>query len=448
MSADSESSGIGRRNLLRTTGLAALAGFGLSGCGSAFAAGMAGTGTSRETLTYWTLLGGGDGGRMVTMEEAYQKQNPDVKLQATTLAWGNPYYTKLSLATLGNQPPDVGIAHLTRASVLAQANLLEPLGLDELARFGMGPDTFTPAAWKQAQTNGRVYAIPLDTHPFVMYYNTDVCSKAGLLNPDGTLKDIDGPDGLVNALTAAKKVTGQYGGVLSINGDTATCWRVFATLYYQLGGTVLGSDGTKVVLDHDKAEQVLSYLQKLTSTGLLPGSIDYGGTTTAFATNQAGFFFQGDWEVTTFITAKTKFSMTRFPHVFTEGAYACQADSHSFVLPRDDKRDPARRTMILKFIRGLLDQSDVWAAGGHIPAWLPFQDSAAYQKIKPQSNYADVANSAHYDDPGWYSGSGSDFENIMGSIIGAVLAGQLKPAQAISQMVTKLTKYANTPSPV
>lgn len=439
---------IGRRAILRSAGLTALAGVGLTGCGSSLATGVVGTGTSQDTLTYWTLLSGGDGDRMVAMEQAYQKANPEVDLQATTLAWGNPYYTKLTLATLGDQPPDVGIAHLTRATVLAQSNLLEPLDPNELAEFGLTGDNFRPTAWQRAHTNGKLYAIPLDTHPFVMYYNTDVCKKAGLLNPDGTLKDIDGVDGLVNAFKAVQKVTHQYGGVISVGGgDFATNWRIFATLYYQLGGDVLADDGTRIVLDHDKAAKVLTYLQNLTKGGLLPGSTDYNTAVNAFATNKAGFFFQGDWEVTTFLTAKTAFSMTRFPNVFG-GRYAVQADSHSFVLPRNAKRDDTRRRMSLTFIKTLLDNSATWVLGGHIPAWLPYGDSPAYRKVKPQSNYASVANSVRYDDPAWYSGSGSDFETIMGENISAVLAGQLSPAAAIKQMSTRLTSYANTASPV
>lgn len=442
-----EESAFSRRSLLRGAGLLGLGGL-ISGCGSALAAGVTGSAIPKNSLTYWNLLGGGDGVRMVAMEQGYEKTHPDVSLSAVTLAWGNPYYTKLSLATLGGHPPDVAISHLTRATILAQAGLLEPLRESELAPFGLTGNHYTPAAWQKAHTNGNLYAIPLDTHPFVMYYNTDVCKKAGLLNQDGSLKSLDSPAAFTGALTAAKKVTGAYGGVFSINNDTATCWRLFSTLYYQLGGSVLADSGRKVVLDGAKAEQVLSLIQDLTvKRKLMPTSIDYGGATTTFATGQAGFYFEGDWEITTFETAKTPFSMTAFPHLYG-GRYAVQADSHSFVLPKDPSRTGAQRKVIFGFIRSMNNQSSTWAQGGHIPAWLPYQDSAAYGKLMPQANYKWVANYARYDDPGWYSGSGSDFENITGFAIGAVAAGQMSPAAAVADMRKKLSKYANTPSPV
>ena len=96
----------------------------------------------------------------------------------------------------------------------------------------------------------------------------------------------------------------------------------------------------------------------------------------------------------------------------------------------------------LGFIKSMLDQSMTWAQGGHIPAWQPVRESDAYKKLTPQSNYAAAADAAVYDPPGWYSGSGSDFEIIMGSAIGAVEAGQLSADAAITQIQSKLSALA------
>ena len=38
--------------------------------------------------------------------------------------------------------------------------------------------------------DGKLYAVPLDQHPFVLYYNTDICKKAGLLDADGKIKPV------------------------------------------------------------------------------------------------------------------------------------------------------------------------------------------------------------------------------------------------------------------
>jgi multiple sugar transport system substrate-binding protein len=448
-------SALTRRSLLRATlagaGAATLAGTGaatLTGCSSPVAAGLANAELDPGTVEYWNLFGGGDGVRMQQMQDGYRKANPATKLQAITLSWGNPYYNKLSLATLGDKPPNVAVSHLTRMKTLVRADLLQELHPEDLARHGMTPDMFNQRAWQAGLVNGKAYAIPIDTHPFVLFYNTKVCDQAGLLDADGRLKRIDGEAGFVDALDRVKQVTGQYGATHSINSDAATPWRLFQTMYSQLGGEILADNGTRIVLDDTKAKRVLAYLRTLTvEKKLMPSSIDYQGAIALFANGQAGFHLNGEWEISTFQTAKLPFGMTLVPNVFG-GTYAVQADSHTLVLPKQRRQDAAKLDRSLGFVKSMLDQSLTWAEGGHVPAWQPFASSDTYRNLTPQSNYAAAADAAVYDPPGWYSGSGSNFEIIMSSSVGAVEAGQLSADDAIAQIRSKLSVLARTPSPV
>jgi multiple sugar transport system substrate-binding protein len=282
----------------------------------------------------------------------------------------------------------------------------------------------------------------------VLFYNTDICKKAGLLNADGSLKSMDGPDAFVEAMTAAQKAGAQWGGVCAVSNETSSNWRIFQSLYSQLGGQMLADDGKQVVIDDAKATQVLTYLRNLTVTKkLMPADVDYPGAIALFASGKAGFYLQGEWEISTFKTAKMPFSMTLFPNVFGGSKYAVQADSHTLVVPARGN-DPARTDRALTFIRSILDQSLTWAQGGHVPAWQPVAQSEEYKKLKPQSNYAAAAPAAVYDPPAWYSGSGSNFEIVTGSAIATVRAGQKDPSAALSGMRSGLQTYANTPSPV
>jgi multiple sugar transport system substrate-binding protein len=438
---------ISRRTLFR----GALAGIGaaaLGGCSSPVGAGIANTPLDPGTVEYWNLFGGGDGVRMEQMEDGYRKANPNTPLQAVTLAWGNPYYTKLSLATVGAKPPSVAVSHLTRMKTLQEADLLQELHPEDLARHGMSAEMFNKRAWDAGLVNGKIYAIPIDTHPWVLFYNTKICGQAGLLDGAGNLKPIQGPDAFTEALTKVKQVTGQYGATHGINADTATTWRFFQTLYSQLGGQVLADNGTKVVLDDAKTKQVLEFMRSLTvEKKLMPGNVDYQGAIALFASGASGFHLNGEWEITTFQTAKLPFSMTLVPNIFG-GQYAVQADSHTLVLPKRGDQTRQQLDQSLGFIKSMLDQSMTWAEGGHVPAWQPIAQSDAYKKLTPQSNYAAAADAAVYDPPGWYSGSGSNFEIVMGSAIGGVEAGQLTPEAAIAQIRSQLTALAGTPSPV
>jgi multiple sugar transport system substrate-binding protein len=399
-------------------------------------------------VTFWDLFGGGDGARMATMLSKFSQDHPGLGLQHVTLAWGNPYYTKVSLATLGAQPPDVGVSHASRLPIFQAGGLLEELTPAVLAKHGLTPDKFDAKALQACTINGKLYGLPLDTHPFVLFYNTDICKKAGLLDADGNLKPLEGPDAFTDALAAAQKAGAQWGGVASIENDTATNWRFFQSLYAQLGGQTLADQGRRVILDEAKATQVLTYLRDLSVTKkLMPSSVDYGGAVALFASGKAGFYLQGEWEITTFQTAKTPFSMTLFPNVFGGDKYAVQADSHTLIVPARGN-DPARTDRALTFIRSILDQSLTWAEGGHIPAWLPVAESAEYKQLKPQSNYAAAAPAAVIDPPAWYSGSGSNFEIVLGSAIATVRSGQKPADAAVSAMRSGLETYAKTPPPV
>lgn len=411
------------------------------------ACGSAGTSTPSTSLVYWNLFGGGDGVRMEQMESDYRKAHPEVQLEAVTLAWGVPYYTKLAMAAAGGRPPDVAISHMTRVPIFAAENLLDPFDLNELAKVGITEDKFLPAIWERAHYNGKVYTVPLDTHPFVMYYNVDIARKAGLLDADGNLKPIQGPDALISALKSAKQVTGNLG--VAVDTGDVTPWRLFYTLYSQLGGLVFSPNGKQLILDDSKAEQALSFMADLTvQSKVASPTIDYPGAVALFGGGKAGFHWNGEWEVTTFQALKGfNFNMVPFPNVF--GNIRAEADSHAFVLPRQLSVDPARRAASLEFISFMLNQGgQTWAQGGHIPAYLPVATSDGYKNLKPQSNYASVAGDVVVDPIAWFSGSGSDLETQAGGAFQPVLEGLATPKQGVAQFRAAMEKFLKIPAPV
>jgi multiple sugar transport system substrate-binding protein len=449
---DRDMEGLSRRTFLQ--GTLATAGLGvaasaLSACGSPAAAGLVGAPLDPQTLTFWNLFGGGDGVRLQVMLDQYAQQHGGAaSLQAATFAWGNPYYTKVSLATLGSKPPDVAVSHLTRAQNLAQANLLTPITDDMLASVGLKSTDFNPKVWEAQKLNGKSWVIPLDTHPFVMFYHSGICQKAGLLDADGKLKPIQGTQAWESALAAIQKVTGAYGVASANVGDFATPWRLFQTLYSQQNGATpfISEGGTKWTVNEDLATKTLEYIQKLSKANLLAPTADYAGAQTLMFTGKAGFYLEGPWEITTAQGIKDlKFGIVPIPQIFDK--VATQADSHTFVLPRMD-RTQEQMTRAMGFMKAMLEQSMTWAKGGHIPAYLPTLNSSEYKALTPQSDYASAANAAVYDSPAWYSGSGSTFENIVGAQIGLVQQGLASPAGGFSAMRSQLDTYLNTPSPL
>jgi multiple sugar transport system substrate-binding protein len=287
----------------------------------------------------------------------------------------------------------------------------------------------------------------LDTHPFVMYYNVDVCAKAGLLDSDGRLRPLTGPDQIIDAFLAAKRVTGAHGVSVETFGPGAVSpWRLFWTCYRQLGGE-LRLDGQRLVIDDGKALQALEFMQRLATSGAAVTEVDYQGAVALFASGKAGFHWNGEWEVSSFLTAKTPFSMTRFPSVFN-GSAVVEADAHTFALPHRRDRGGEAERAAYRFIAFLLKRSVTWAKGGHIPAYQPVATSQEYLALEPQSFYRSVADDVQLDPPAWFSGSGSVLETETGAAFSAVLTNRSSARQGLDQAKAALQKLLDTPSPV
>lgn len=443
---DITQSRLSRRALFAGVGAAGLAGM-TAGCSSPLAAGLTGSEVAPGTVQFWNLFGGGDGARLQGMLDVYKKAHGPGSLESATFAWGNPYYTKVSLATLGGAPCDVAVSHLTRAKNLARGDLLEPITDEMLGLVGLKPSDFTQSVWDEGKVDGKAYCVPLDIHPFVLYYNVDVCQKAGLMDGD-QLKPIAGVEQWEAALEAVKKVTGQFGCAVATIADNATCWRWFTTLYHQMEGATpfLSDGGTNLSWNQDLALKALTHMQKWTKSGLMPKNTDYAGSQTLMFTGKAGFYMQGGWEITTAQSIKNlDFGMTAVPTLFDKPA--AQGDSHTFVLPKM-KRDEEQTKRAMGFIKEMLDQSMAWAKGGHIPTYKPALESDEFKNLVPQKNYASVGDVLTFDDPAWYSGSGSTFENTIGAQIGLVCQGLVTPEQGLQATRDQLSTYANTADPL
>ena len=371
-------------------------------------------------LAYWNLFSGGDGSRMTEMVGAI-----GTRLDAVTLAWGTPYYTKLAMAAAGGRAPDLAILHLSRLSGFAPLGLLDPFDDDLLAAHGLTSDRFPPAVWNRSRHNGRTYAVPLDTHPLVLFYNTELCGKAGLLQA-GTLKPIRGEQQLLEAF-------GKAGLALAAARDVNP-WRLFWTLYRQQNGQGL--------LDDTKALTALRLLAKIGTTTRFT---DNNAAVALFGSGQAGFFWNGEWELPTFQEQHTPFDVAPFPQVYDRPAV--HADSHSFVLPHQRSRDPQRTAQTVQAIAELIGQSLTWAKGGHIPAYQPVADSPAYQKLLPQANYRSAAAEVELDPAVWFAGAASDLQSAAGATIGAVLGGTMSPEAALGELKATVVRLQNTPRP-
>lgn len=437
-----------RRSMSRRTflssSLAAGAGAAVAACSTGASGSPGGSPSGKMTLQFWNLFSGGDGARMTQLVNGFNNSQKDIQVKATTLTWGVPYYTKLTTSTVAGQGPDVAIMHLSRMASFGPTGIITPIDSGLMSKYGLAASDFSSRPWSMAHNNGTLMAIPLDTHPMVMYYNKTLAQKAGLLGSDGLLKPISGADALLSAFKATVSAGAKSG--LAFDTEDVNGWRLFIALYAQLGGgPIVSPDGKDVLLNDSMGIEAASFMRELSLTAKVTGpATDYQAAVALFGSQKAGFFMNGEWEVTTFQTDNIPFSMTLFPQIY--GNQDTWSDSHSFVIPHQRSMDQNRLDAVMQFISYVQKNAITWAKGGHIPTYLPTVQSTAYSSLLPQAHYHSEANYVSYDPQVWYSGAASNLETDAGAAFQSVFSGHLTPAQGYAQFKSALQKLS-TQSP-
>ncbi|PJJ72840.1 multiple sugar transport system substrate-binding protein [Diaminobutyricimonas aerilata] len=420
-------------------GSAALGSTLLSGCAT-------GPGSNVAQLKFWHLLSGGDGVVMAGLVEAANEANTTFHATQTVLTWGAPYYTKLAMASAGGRAPDLAVMHASRIPGYAPGGLLDPWDLSLLREFGVTEQSFPARIWEKGFIDDRLYSIALDAHPFVMMYNTDYAEQAGVLDSDGKLVETTSPEEFIEVARAMQGASGNRGLSYGYLNDGAQMWRLWYTFYRQMEGEIELPVGGEARIDEEPAVRSFEFMQQLLDDDIATSRNDYATAVAEFVSGQSGIFFTGVWELPTMKNAELPVGGAPIPTLF--GTPAAYADSHAFVLPHQTQPDEKKRREAYRFVAEILKGSFDWAGAGHIPAYVPITEDPAYAELSPQADYAGAAEIINYDPPAWFTGSGSDFQNIFGEFAQPVLLSGADPAAAVSGFRQRLNALLSKPNPV
>jgi multiple sugar transport system substrate-binding protein len=365
-------------------------------------------------------------------------------VEATCLDWGAPYYTKLAMASAGGRPPDLGVMHASRLSGYAPGGLLQPFDRQLLAEFAMTEDRFAPALWQRCLYEGEIYALPLDTHPFIAFVNLDIAERAGLLGTDGRLAPITSTEQFVAAGRRLSEVTGDVGIGYGFLLDSAQCWRLFWGLYGQTGGEYRFA-GTTAEWDMDRAIEVIAFCSSLFDDRVLSRSSETQGAIAGFAAGRTGMLLAGAWEGPALVEEVARIDAVPVPTMF--GTPASYADSHTFVLPHRPDTEPERLRATYALATGLVQQGLTWAQGGHIPSYQPIVAGAEYGGLHPQSSYASAGQHVFLDPPLWFAGPGSEFQKQMSAQLQLGFLGDVSAEQTARSLLALIEDMLRIPNP-
>lgn len=399
-------------------------------------------------VTMWDFLSGGDGARMKELVDEFNASQDRIRVETTTSEWGVPFYTKVRTAIVAGQQPDVVTYHLSRFPSAVPQGLLRPISDEELEQAGLSRDDFFPLLVDKATYEGELYGVPLDTHPLVLFYNKDLLNEMGLLGEDGQPQGIDGIEAFTNTLQQISEQTGEPALVFPTNGSAV--WRVWLSLMRQQNASII-QDGEVAI--SEEARDALQTIVNWAEEGLAARSVETNGAAQAiFTSGTTPFMLNGVWNVTTFEDASAagdlpfEYGVMPLPTLYETPA--TWADSHAFVIPTSPSKQPSDETVqaVLEFIAFVQENSQVWASGGHIPAYMPVVNSEAYQAMEPNVSYAAAAENVVYDPDVVIAGAAGPLQQAVHDFITPAVNGQLAVDEALDMFRQAVEGLLRNPS--
>jgi len=416
-------------------------------CAGAFAA--------PTELTYWDFLGGGDGVRMKQIVDEFNKSQSDIHVTESTLTWGEPFYTKVHTAVVAGQTPDVMTYHLSHFPTGVLAKDLRPITTEEMSQAGLKPTDFQQSLIersleisKKYGQSDNLFGIPLDIHTLVLYYNKTALQKAEVLGSDGKPTGMDSFDDCVKMLSKVKEKTHLIPVSANFHSqDPASLWRIWYTFFRQQDGDFLKEGKLSFDDIPNQGTKALQQIADCTKDGLMPKNTGYSSMVALFTAGRAAFMINGNWEVPTLVDLKKQGKLTfdygvaPFPKLFEN--QRTWADSHQLAIPNNEKSPPSAEKIAaaLKFIAYVVKQV-TWAGGGHIPAYLPVQESDEYKQMSPNNEYsAQAAKDVEFEPALPIFGVGGPTFVPISNFLVPVANGQLPVDQGIKQFAGELEKF-------
>lgn len=397
-------------------------------------------------LEYWTLLSGGDGSRMNVLVEGFNNSQSDYHINTTVLPWGEPFYTKLKTSTHVGAGPDMATIHLSKISGMVKDNDLVSLTPQTLDQHHYDQKNIFPRLLKQATRDGKVYALPLDTHALVLYYNKAILQQAGVIGDNGKLPAITNLDQFNSILQSVSDKTDKQGVSMETNPNSYMGYRLWESMVIQMGGQIM--DGGKYVYG-EKGEKALSAISHWFVDGYGTKNLDYVASTTEFMKGDSAFMINGVWEVPTLQAKQAEgndqFGIAPMPS-FYNGDQSVWADSHAIAIPNNAGKTISEEKLngVLEFANYVNQHAIEWGKGGHIPAYAPEVNSTEYQSLPFVRDFAaTTAQHIVYDPDGWYNGAAGPMQASAAKFFPAALIGQLSVKDALKRYEKDSRKFLN-----
>ena len=334
----------------------------------------------------------GECGIITALFNKFNAESPDTHVKVDIVEW--PGYDQLTARIRSGEPPTISVMHEAVISDYQSRGLLQPLD-DGLKAVGVDAADFTAAAKQGVTKDGKIYALPFDTHTWLWHINVNLFKKAGLVDASGNPILPKSAAELLAQAKQFKEKTGKPYFIMVLANETAAYTRTFDTLLYQQGADFF-ADPNKVKFASPEGKVALGLLKTLFDNNDTTKNEDYAATVSGFAAGEGGVMINGTWLVNDYVEESKKpgvalsngYAVVPFPQLYANPKV--WADGHSWVILKADLTD-AQRKSAYEFLKFLWDNDFQWARTGHLPASEKVIESAAFKALPFRSALAPLA---------------------------------------------------------
>jgi len=225
----------------------------------------------------------------------FEKENPGVILREENIPDSNDYVSKISLAYVAKAEPDIVTLDASSAALFIDSGIVTDLTPLAQTDPNFHLDDYFPNVLNIARRGDKLYAIPQDFTPMVVYYNKKLFDKAGVPYPTSNWN-------FEQFREVAKKLT-----IPSSNpakqqfGFAFTNWVPGWIMWiWNNGGDNLSPDGSRAVgyMDSPKTVKAVTYLEQMVRDGLAPSISQTAALgVDPFANGQAAMAISGHWSM-------------------------------------------------------------------------------------------------------------------------------------------------------
>ena len=228
----------------------------------------------------------------------FERDNPDIQIEIETMP--TDYVAKMMLSRIAGVTPDVVILDASSSALFMKNGVLQDLSSRLATDPDIHRDQFFENTLLAGTLNSKLYSIPVDFTPMVMYYNKDLFDLARVPYPHNgwNFKEFeDTCSQLTKGLAAQKKKA-------FVVSNWMPGWVMWL---WNNGGDVLDPSGLRAsgTLDSAVNASAILYLKGLVDKGYAPklSEVTASGVD-PFANGDSAMAVSGHWSITTYKSSK------------------------------------------------------------------------------------------------------------------------------------------------